>query len=282
MPFRQTPGFTAGRFSLSAAASCGAYWAMRRLRLILALLLTALPGLAWAAVPVFGYEVVNRYPHDPQAFTQGLLWRDGGLYESTGQVGASSIRKVELKTGKVLQRAATDPFQFGEGIVDWGDRLIQLTWEGRKGAIYDLATFEKLGDFAYPGEGWGLTRDSRRIIMSDGTPVLRFLDPDTLKQTGQVSVSAAGTPIRNLNELEWVDGEVWANVWQTNFIARIDPKSGEVVGWIDLNGLLDPTEARSADVLNGIAWDPATRRVFVTGKYWPALFEIKVTEPKTP
>lgn len=258
---------------------------MRRLRLILLLLLTALPAFAWAgaaqaAAPVYGYEVVQRYPHDPQAFTQGLLWRDGGLYESTGLVGASSIRKVELTTGKVLQRAATDPFQFGEGIVDWGDRLIQLTWEGRKGAIYDLGTFEKQGEFAYPGEGWGLTRDATRIIMSDGTPVLRFLDPETLKQTGQVSVAAAGVPIRNLNELEWVEGEVWANVWQTNFIARIDPASGEVLGWIDLNGLLDPAQATAADVLNGIAYNPASKRVFVTGKLWPTLFEIRVTGPR--
>lgn len=258
---------------------------MRPLRLYLAILLLALPGfgcagVARAAAPVYGYEVVNRYPHDPEAFTQGLLWRDGGLYESTGQIGRSSIRKVELASGKVLQRVATDPFQFGEGIVDWGDRLIQLTWEGRKGAIYDLDSFEKEGDFAYAGEGWGLTRDKTRIIMSDGTPVLRFLDPNTLQQTGQVSVSAAGTPIRNLNELEWVEGEVWANVWQTNFIARIDPESGQVLGWIDLNGLLDPAQAAGADVLNGIAYDPASKRVFVTGKLWPTLFEIRVTGPK--
>jgi len=260
--------------------------AMRRLPLFLAVLALALPGfgcasLAEAAAPVYGYEVVHRYPHDPQAFTQGLLWRDGHLYESTGLVGRSSIRKVELETGKVLQRADTDPFQFGEGIVDWGDRLIQLTWQGRKGAIYDLVTFEKQDEFAYAGEGWGLTRDASRIIMSDGAPVLRFLDPTTLKQTGQVAVSGVdGAPVRNLNELEWVEGEVWANVWQTNFIARIDPGSGEVVGWIDLNGLLDPAAAAGADVLNGIAYDPATKRVFVTGKLWPALFEIRLTGPK--
>lgn len=248
--------------------------------LLLLLLLFALPcGLVQAA-PVYGYEVVARYPHDPMAFTQGLLWRDGHLYESTGLNGRSSIRKVELATGKVLQRADTDPFQFGEGIVDWGDRIIQLTWTGQKGAIYDLSTFEKQSDFSYRGEGWGLTRDDSRIVMSDGTPVLKFLDPVTLKPVGQVSVAAAGTPIRNLNELEWVEGEVWANVWQTNFIARIDPKTGELLGWIDLNGLLDRSQAPAADVLNGIAYDPVAKRIFVTGKLWPALFEIRLTGPR--
>ncbi|ATQ42655.1 glutaminyl-peptide cyclotransferase [Caulobacter mirabilis] len=253
---------------------------MRRLLLFLiaAAFLAPLPAAAEDARPVpgFGYQVLNRYPHDREAFTQGLFWREGVLYESTGLVGRSSIRKVELTTGKVLQRRDTDPQQFGEGIVDWEHRLVQLTWLGQKGYVYDVEALERTGQFSYVGQGWGLTRDDRRIIMSDGTADLRFLDPLTLKETGRITVKAGDQPIHNLNELEWIEGEVWANVWQTHFIARIDPGTGQVVGWIDLSGLLSAEEARGVDVLNGIAYDREKKRIFVTGKLWPTLFEIRI------
>lgn len=249
--------------------------------LILAVLLAASAAApAWAEkARLYGYAVVNTYPHDPRAFTQGLLWRDGFLYESTGLHGRSSVRKVTLETGVPEQERLIDSHYFGEGVVDWKDRLISLTWQDKVGFIFDLASFEKVGEFSYPGEGWGLTRDETRIIMSDGTSTLRFLDPETLKQTGCVQVTDNGRPVDNLNELEWVKGEVLANVWQTDRIARIDPETGHVTGWIDLSGLLSSAgqaEGR-ADVLNGIAYDATADRLFVTGKLWPRLFEIRLT-----
>lgn len=228
--------------------------------------------------PRYGFEIVRAYPHDTGAFTEGLFWRDGFLFESTGLEGRSSIRKVTLETGVPEQERLIESRYFGEGIIDWKDRLIELTWKHETGFIYDIATFEKLGEFSYPGEGWALTRDDRRLIMSDGTASLRFLDPETLKETGRVQVTDAGRPVDNLNELEWVKGEVFANIWQTDLIARIDPTTGKVTGWIDLTGLL--TEADRAgnrvDVLNGIAYDTATDRLFVTGKLWPRLYEIRL------
>lgn len=229
-----------------------------------------------AAAPVFGYEIVNRYPHDPEAFTQGLIYRDGFLYESTGLHGRSSLRKVRLETGQVVARREIDRRYFAEGLTDWGDRLIQLTWQSNIGFVYDLSSFTLLRTFDYPGEGWGITHDGRRLIMSDGTPALRFLDPATFQETGRLVVRDGGRPVDDLNELEFVEGEIYANVWLTDRIAIIAPDSGRVSAWVDLAGLLPQRTLRGDDVLNGIAYDAARKRLFVTGKLWPALFEIRV------
>jgi glutamine cyclotransferase len=227
---------------------------------------------------VSGYQIVKTYPHDRGAFTQGLQYVDGVLYEGTGQNGQSGIRRVKLETGEILQQQPLDSKYFGEGITVWRDTIVQLTWQSEIGFVYDKATFTQLRTFPYQGEGWGLTHDGTRIIMSDGGArgELRFLDPATLKETGRLPVRDAGRPVDDLNELEFVKGEILANVWQTHRIARISPKTGQVTGWIDLSGLLKPNEAAGADVLNGIAYDAAGDRLFVTGKYWPKLFEIKV------
>jgi glutaminyl-peptide cyclotransferase len=226
--------------------------------------------------PVSKYKVVKSYPHDRQAFTQGLVYLDGVLYEGTGLLGQSGIRKVKLETGEVLQQRALDPKFFGEGIVVWGKSIVQLTWQSEIGFVYDLTTFAPQKTFAYKGEGWGLTHDGKQIIMSDGTSSLRFLDPQTLKETGRLTVRDGGVPLKDLNELEFVRGEILANVWQQHRIARISPKTGDVTGWIDLSGLLSPGESAGVDVLNGIAYDAAGDRLFVTGKLWPKVFEIKV------
>ncbi len=239
--------------------------------------LAALPACAQPA-PVQSYEVVRTFPHDRQAFTEGLLVRDGQLYESTGLEGRSWVRKVDLETGSVQQQESLDPKYFGEGIVDWGDEIIQLTWQNGVGFVRDRSTFAVKSTFNYTGEGWALTKDDRRIIMSDGTDELRFLDPKTLKETGRVKVTDDGRPVDQINELEFIKGEVWANIWQTDQIIRIDPKTGKVVGRLDLSGLLTPQEAARADVLNGIAYDAKADRIFVTGKFWPWLFEIKVAK----
>jgi glutaminyl-peptide cyclotransferase len=231
-----------------------------------------------AAIPVYGIDVVRTYPHDRAAFTEGLFYLDGWLYEATGQGVRPAVRKVALATGKVAQGRDIAPMFFGEGIVAWKDRLIELTWQNHIGFIYDLKTFRPLGSFTYPGEGWALTQDGRRIIMSDGTPQLRFLDPVTLREIGRLTVTADGVPVRNVNELEWVKGQIYANIWMTNRIARIDPASGKVVGWIDLTGLTSPREVGGDPdaVANGIAYDEAHDRLFVTGKLWPKLFEIRL------
>ncbi|MGN2242874.1 glutaminyl-peptide cyclotransferase [Frateuria sp. GZRR33] len=251
----------------------------------LAIALLLLPSLAMASpIPVQGYAVVHAFPHDPSAYTEGLFYRDGYLYEATGTVGASSVRKVELASGKVLQQTPTPWPDYGEGIVAWKDRLIQLTWQDHEGFLYDLATLAPRAKFGYPGEGWSLTTDGTHLLMSDGTPTIRILDPDTLQQVGQIDVTAEGKPLANLNELEWVKGELYANVWLTDRIARIDPATGRVVGWIDLAGLVpapgklvDPVN----DVLNGIAYDAAHDRLFVTGKRWPRVYEIRlVPQPR--
>ena len=262
---------------------------MRAAGLILALLL--MPGVAWAqswtvtpppgSVPVYGFEVVRRYPHDPGAFTQGLVFRNGELLESTGNY-PSTIRRVRLSDGEVLQRRVLDTTWFGEGLTVFGDLVLSLTWKGGRGFIWNPDTLAPQGAFAYAGEGWGLTHDNERLILSDGTATLRFLDPHSLAETGQVAVTLRGQPLTRLNELEWVDGQVLANVWQTDLIVRIDPTTGRVNGIIDLTDLmpdrsgLDPTDA----VLNGIAWDADGRRLFVTGKNWPTLFEIRLTGPR--
>lgn len=240
--------------------------------------------VAQAAIPVYGYKVVQVYPHDTGAYTEGLFYKDGYLYESTGEAGESSVRKVALETGTVLQLLNLPSAYFGEGIVDWKNQLVQLTWKHQTGFVYDLASFKLQHTFAYPGEGWALTRDDQHLYMSDGSSVLRILDPESLTATGNIMVTADGVPVTNLNELEWVKGELYANVWMTSRIARIDPASGHVTGWIDLSGLLDvgalpdPTN----DVLNGIAYDAQRDRLFVTGKRWPKLFEIKLVPQRTP
>jgi glutaminyl-peptide cyclotransferase len=252
------------------------------LRLLLALVLSITAFPLWAEIPVYRAKVVNTYPHDTAAFTEGLLYLDGHLYESTGEQGASWVRKVELATGKVLQQADLPLQYFGEGIVTHNGKLMQLTWRNGVGAVRDLQSFEILASFRYPGEGWALTRDATRIYMSDGTPTIRVLDPDTMTQTGSIAVTADGKPLQRLNELEWIKGELWANVWMTDRIARIDPKTGKVIGWIDLKGVFDygklpnPTD----DVPNGIAYDAQHDRIFITGKRWPKLFEIKLTAPR--
>lgn len=228
------------------------------------------------APPVAGYTIVNSYPHDPGAFTQGLVFQDGVFYEGTGLNGQSSIRKVKIETGEVLQIRKLATHHFGEGIALVGDALMQLTWQNGIGFVYDRATFQPRGTFNYTGEGWGLTYDGARLIMSDGTATLRFLDPKTFKQTGTLTVKDRGRPVPQLNELEIVKGEIFANIWQSDRIARISPKTGAVTGWIDLRGLLAPRDAARADVLNGIAYDAAGDRLFVTGKLWPRVFEIKL------
>ena len=229
-----------------------------------------------ASAPVYGYEVVNVYPHDREAFTQGLLFRDGVLYESTGLNGRSSLRKVQLETGKVLQQVPVESRYFAEGLTDWGSRFIQLTWNTNVGFVYDLASFKRLQTFSYAGEGWGLARDDRQLIMSDGTATLRFLDPQTFAVTRRVQVADGGVPVRDLNELEFIDGQVYANVWLTDRIAIIAPDTGRVAGWINLAGLMARSAVSGDAVLNGIAWDAQRKRLFVTGKLWPSLFEIRV------
>ena len=247
---------------------------LRRLLLLAALL----PLLARAALPVEGYEVVHAYPHDPRAFTEGLFYKDGFLYESTGLEGHSSIRKVDLESGAVLQITTLPPDLFGEGIVDWNGDLIGLTWRNHIGFVLDRATFSLLRQFPIEGEGWALTRNEHEIFMSDGSASLRVLDPVTLEVKRRIPVTAEDKPVDQLNELEWVKGEIYANIWQTDRIARIDPLSGHVKSWIDLSGLLASQGFVSGhpDVLNGIAYDAKGNRLFVTGKMWPWLFEIRL------
>jgi glutamine cyclotransferase len=236
---------------------------------------TASPGPQGAAR--YTYRVLEAYPHDPQAFTQGLVYLDGFLYEGTGLRGRSSLRQVELETGEVLRLKTLPNTYFGEGIAILGEQIYQLTWQSHVGFIYDLDTFEQIDQFSYPTEGWGLTHDGVHLIMSDGTATLHYLDPADLSEVRQVTVRDAGQPVIRLNELEFIHGEVWANVWQTDRVARIDPQDGTVVGWIDLSGLLSPSDITApVDVLNGIAYDAAGERVFITGKLWPKLYQIQV------
>lgn len=231
-----------------------------------------------SSVEQYGYEVVREYPHDRQAFTQGLLYRDGVLYESTGMYGRSTLRRVRLETGEVLQRHDVDSRYFAEGLVEWNRRLFQLTWEANMGFIYEMDTFREVGSFTYPGEGWGLTHDGSRLVMSDGSATLRLLDPETQQQTGLINVRDGDQPVADLNELEFVKGSIYANVWQTDRIAIISPDTGRVTGWINLAGLLAESEKTGTDVLNGIAYDAEGDRLFVTGKLWPKLFEIRLNK----
>ena len=228
-----------------------------------------------AQVVSYSYRVVRSYPHDRSAWTQGLVYKDGLLLESTGLYGHSSLRKVRLETGEVTELKALPDEYFGEGIALFDDRVVQLTWRSRIGLVYDASSLESVGSFAYSTEGWGLTHDGERLIMSDGSATLRFLDPTTFQLTGQLDVRDDRGPVTQLNELEYVRGAVYANVWQTDLIVIISPRTGRVVGRADLAGLLTQGElGQGADVLNGIAYDPDSDRLFVTGKLWPRVFEI--------
>jgi glutaminyl-peptide cyclotransferase len=224
---------------------------------------------------IVGVEVVHVYPHDRTAFTQGLIFREGFFYESTGLNGRSSLRKVEPNTGKVVQQRSVDARYFAEGLTDWGNQLLQLTWSSNVGFVYDLASFEPRRSFAYAGEGWGLTHDAASLIMSDGSSELRFIDPGTLKEQRRVKVLDRQMEVRSLNELEFVRGRIYANVWLTDRIAVIEPQSGIVTAWIDMSGVYQRPGPPGDDVLNGIAYDAATDRLFVTGKLWPNIFEIR-------
>ena len=242
---------------------------------------TALQPQQPSEIPTYSYRVVHSFPHDPDAYTQGLLYDNGFLYESTGQYGQSSLRKVELETGAVVQLHQLDDRFFAEGLALFGNRLLQLTWRANKGFAYRLDSFEQLAEFAYPTEGWGLTYDGELLVMSDGSATLYFRDPFTFAEVSRVVVVAQGRPVSKLNELEWVAGEVFANIWQTDTIARIDPATGQVAGWIDLTGLLSDADRRgsNAEVLNGIAYDPEGERLFVTGKLWPKLYQLELIPP---
>jgi glutaminyl-peptide cyclotransferase len=236
------------------------------------------PAARCAPAPVRGYRSLAVHPHDPAAFTQGLVYADGVLLEGTGLHGRSSLREVELATGRVVRSRPLAERHFGEGIALVDDRVYQLTWRSGVCIVYDRGTFRPVGSFAYRGEGWGIANDGERLVMSDGSADLVFRDPSTFAEIGRVTVRDGGAPVARLNELEWVGGEIWANVWLSDRIARIDPASGCVLAWIDLAGILtaDLRGDRRVDVLNGIAHDPASGRVWVTGKLWPALFEIAV------
>jgi glutamine cyclotransferase len=230
-----------------------------------------------AFAPKFGYQIVNIWPHDPNAFTQGLVFLDGKLIESTGQEGRSSLRNVEMETGKILKKVDVPEQYFAEGITLLNNKIYQLTWQHGIGFIYDVQSFQKVGEFNYEGEGWGLTSDGRSLILSDGSNRIRFIDPDSFKVTKTIAVVDAKVPIRELNELEFVNGEIYANIWHDDRIAAINPQNGHVTAWIDLAGLLQPGDVDDPEaVLNGIAFDQSTGRLFVTGKLWPRLFEIKI------
>ncbi|MEO7192262.1 MAG: glutaminyl-peptide cyclotransferase [Vicinamibacterales bacterium] len=237
----------------------------------------AVTGPAVAA----GYRVVKSYPHDPDAFTQGLVFADGKLLESTGLNGRSSLRRVELETGRVVQQRPVDSAYFAEGLAAWKDSLIQLTWQSGVAFVYDRSSFALQRTVTYSGEGWGLTHDGQHLFLSDGSSSLRVLDPESFAELRRIAVTDRGAPVADLNELEFVKGEIWANVWQSDRIARISPDTGQVVGWIDLAGLR-PTAVPpgSNAVLNGIAYDPEGDRLFVTGKFWPAVFQIEIVAPQ--
>ena len=223
------------------------------------------------------YEVVNSYAHDPNSFTQGFLWHDGGFYESTGQYGQSKLRRLEFPSGKVLKETSLSPELFGEGLALVDSRLIQLTWKSHRGFVYDLNTFRLLQEFGYDMEGWGLTYDGKNLILSDGSSDLFYLDPQTFKPIKKLGVRMNGRPVQELNELEFIDGEIWANVWQTDLILRIDPSTGLVASFLDLKGILAPSDKTGGEnVLNGIAYDAEHKRIFITGKLWPRIFEIRI------
>jgi glutamine cyclotransferase len=253
---------------------------------MICLCLALLPILSWAQsdggdgskssrTPVYHYRVIGSYPHDRQAFTQGLVYEGGFFYEGTGLHGRSSLRKVDPVSGRILKEVMLEPSHFGEGITIFGERIVQLTWLSHVGFVYDKNSFHILRTFTYPKEGWGITHDSKRFIMSDGTSVLRFLDPKDFREVATVGVHDEKGPVIGLNELEYVRGVIYANVWPTDRIAVIDPRKGRIKAWIDLQGLLGKTDLQGVDVLNGIAYDTRGDRLFVTGKLWPKVFEIQ-------
>lgn len=249
------------------------------------LLLTGVAGVVLAAAnretkpPVAGIRVKSEYPHDSKAFTQGLIVHAGVMYEGTGQKGESSLRKVDFKTGRVEQQMNLDRQYFGEGIAVLDGKIYQLTWQNRTVFVYDLETMQYLKSIRYAGEGWGLTTDGKLLIMSDGSSTLKIIDPESFATVKRIPVKANRSPVNDLNELEYIDGEIWANVWYSDRIARIDPATGDVLGWIDLSSLYPVRQRPSREhVLNGIAYDAESKRIFVTGKNWPKLFEIEVVK----
>jgi glutamine cyclotransferase len=237
----------------------------------------SVPASPAGTVTRYGYEVVRAWPHDPAAFTQGLVFREGSLLESTGLNGRSTLREVELETGRPRKQVALANQYFGEGLAVIGSQAFQLTWQNGKGFVYDVDTFRLVKEFTYTGEGWGLATDGKLLILSDGTSQIRFLDPATFQMVRTIQVTRDGRPLERLNELEFIHGEIFANVWETDEIVRIDPATGVVRGVIDFSGLLPRTERRpDTNVLNGIAYDPAGDRLFVTGKLWPKVFEVRL------
>jgi glutamine cyclotransferase len=239
-------------------------------------------GARGAPTPVYEYRIVRVYPHDPGAFTQGLVFDGGFLFESTGLNGRSTLRKVELDSGKILKSYRLPAKYFGEGVTEWQGTLVQLTWRSKIGFVYDKESFNLQSEFNYPREGWGITHNGKALIVSDGSPTLRFLNPTSFTEIGNVRVTDNGAPVSALNELEFIKGEIFANVWLKDFIARINPETGKVAGWIDLTGLKNTLEsAHPVDILNGIAYDAVNDRVFVTGKLWPKLFEIELVPRDT-
>jgi glutamine cyclotransferase len=253
---------------------------MRGIRLIVCWCLISI-AVAASSAETDTFKVIQTYPHDPNAFTQGLCFSDGQLYESDGLYGQSSLREDDLATGQALQKVKVPGQYFAEGLTNWGNTLIQLTWKAHVAFVYDRTTFRLLRTLHYEGEGWGLTQDGKSLIMSDGTSTLRYLNPETFAVERTLHVTDHGKPIDQLNELEYVHGEIYANIWQTDQIARISPRTGDVIAWIDMRGILPDVERRDSNaVLNGIAYDPATHKLYVTGKLWPKLFEIEVVREK--
>lgn len=255
----------------------------KRRRLLFAVLLAVgVAIVAWAGIAArqspreFKVKVVAAYPHDRTAFTEGLTIAGGYLYEGTGKYGESSVRRVDLKSGRVEQMVSLPPRYFGEGVAILKGRLYELTWRAGVGFVYDAASFDRLASFHFDGEGWGLTQDGTHLIMSDGTPTLRYLDPKTFAVVRRITVRDHGQPVTRVNELEYIRGQIWANIWYQDRIARISPKDGHVLGWIDIGNLYQDPQRGSEDVANGIAYDAATGRVFMTGKDWPQLFEVQV------
>lgn len=241
---------------------------------------TPAPAPPRGTAPVMGYEVLARYPHDPKAYTQGLFVADGALFESTGRHGTSSVRIVDLATGEVQRKTDLASEFFGEGIAPYKGLVVMLTWKERTALVYDRKRLTEQYRYTYEGEGWGLTFDGERFWMSDGTHELRVIDPNGFKELRRVAVKDGTERIAKLNELEWIDGELWANVWQRDRIARIDPATGNVKAWVDLKGILGDHRVKDAtdEVLNGIAWDSEKKKLYVTGKHWPWLYEIRAVE----
>jgi glutamine cyclotransferase len=262
--------------SNQAFAARGGRWPLWAAAFGLASFALGLAACAQRDAAASGFQVVAAYPHDSNAFTQGLAIEAGKLYEGTGQYGASTVRRVDLATGRPEKQRALNQRYFGEGIAILGGSLYQITWQNNVVVVYDLETFEVQRTMQYDGEGWGLTHDGRQLIMSDGSATIRFRDPQTFAVTREIEVRAAGVPVPKLNELEYIDGEIWSNIWYDDRIARISPETGEVLGFIDLSTLYPQSARNSEAVLNGIAYDASAKRLFVTGKNWPQLYEIKV------